>query len=605
MTRPIAPTGLIRSLFVLLITAPVAADDTIVGSPHDLSMMSPNSIKAVSEDRVCIFCHVPHNAQPQAPAWNRFDPQTYYRVYQSSTTDARIGQPSGPSKMCLSCHDGLMALGMVGSGANLPGDPPPDHPIVMTRYFMPPGPSNLTNDLSDDHPIGFRYDRALYRRDPEIRPPDAISREIPLGKHGEVHCTACHDPHNNRLGNFLRITDRRSALCLTCHDQFGWRESSHANVPAHTVGRRVDPNGPLPYSSMPDNGCAICHKVHSAPRPQQLLRFPGNDTNCLNCHDGTVARTNILSEINKLSGHRTGLLNREHDPAERDLTMPPHAVCADCHDPHASRPDPPVRVRGSIPVLSDGATRGARGITIAGAPTKKATFVYEICFRCHADNASRIRSTVVRWVQESNTRREFQPFNPSFHPVTSPRANPDVVSLIPLWNTGTVMSCTDCHSSENAKSVGGGGPNGPHGSRYQPLLNQRYETRDLSVESAQSYALCYQCHDRTSILRDDSFSLHRLHIVVARTPCAVCHDPHGIPAGSGPSDGHTNLINFDRFVVRPVQTAGGLLPVRYQDTGKYTGNCTLQCHGVTHINLGYGPGAAPPPKLKLLGRLGK
>jgi hypothetical protein len=166
------------------------------------------------------------------------------------------------------------------------------------------------------------------------------------------------------------------------------------------------------------------------------------------------------------------------------------------------------------------------------------------------------------------------------------------------------MSCTDCHCSENAHRVGGGGPNGPHGSRFQPLLNQRYDTRDGTIESAQAYALCYQCHDRTSILRDDSFSLHRLHIVVARTPCAVCHDPHGIPAGAGPSNEHTNLINFDRFVVRPVQTAGGLLPVRYQDTGKYSGNCTLQCHGVTHINLAYGPGA-PPPKLKILGRAGR
>ena len=232
----------ILSLPIIAAAGVVRADDSIVGSPHDLSALGPGPIRAVSEDRICIFCHAPHNAQPQSPLWNRFDPQLHYRVYQSSTTDARIGQPSGPSKMCLSCHDGLMALGMVTTGLDRPGDPPADHPIVMTRRFMPPGESNLTNDLSDDHPIGFRYDRALTRRDPQIRSPDLVSREIPLGKHNEVHCTACHAPPNNRLGVCLRISDRRSALCLTCHDLDGWSRSAHAIVPAPTFCRRVDPN---------------------------------------------------------------------------------------------------------------------------------------------------------------------------------------------------------------------------------------------------------------------------------------------------------------------------------------------------------------------------
>ena len=50
-----------------------------------------------------------------------------------------------------------MALGNVLSR-------PADHPIVMTARTIPPGTADLTNDLSDDHPIGFRYDRALSNR---------------------------------------------------------------------------------------------------------------------------------------------------------------------------------------------------------------------------------------------------------------------------------------------------------------------------------------------------------------------------------------------------------------------------------------------------------
>ncbi len=591
------------TLMLSLSPAAVRADDTVVGSPHDLSVNSPWPIRAVSEDRVCIFCHVPHNAQPQAPAWNRFDPQLFYRVYQSSTTDARIDQPSGPSKMCLSCHDGLMALGMVGAGANRPGDPPATDPIVMTRRYMPPGPSNLTNDLSDDHPIGFRYDRALFRRDRELRPPDAVSREIPLGKHKEVHCTACHDPHNNRLGNFLRITDRRSALCLTCHDLRGWPDGAHATITAATTGRRVDPNEPLPYGSMPDNGCASCHKVHTAPQPARLLRFRREEDNCLNCHDGGVARTDILAQTNKASGHRTDRQTGVHDPRERELSMRPHVECVDCHNPHAAQRDLPLRVRSQTPVPAEGSVRGASGISQFGAPVQPARYVYEICYRCHADNPVRARSNIVRQVNENNARREFSPTNPSFHPVVGSRRNSDVVSLLPPNVLGTVISCTDCHNADDARGLGGGGgANGPHGSRWFPLLARRYETRDFTVESPSAYALCYGCHDRTSILRDDSFPFHRLHIVVARSPCSACHDPHGVGTGFSIGSDHTNLINFDLSIARPVPTAGGLLPVRFQDTGRYSGNCTLACHGVPHINLVYGAGGGPP-KTKLFGSI--
>jgi hypothetical protein len=155
---------------------------SIVGSPHDLSAFGPGRIHAVEEEEVCIFCHAPHNATGQTPLWNRLDRTANYRIYQSSTTDARIDQPSGPSKMCLSCHDGAMTLGLVASR-------PETQPIITTFRTMPPGPSDLTEDLSDDHPIGFRFDRALANRDRQLKNPDILTDTLPLGAHGEVHCT--------------------------------------------------------------------------------------------------------------------------------------------------------------------------------------------------------------------------------------------------------------------------------------------------------------------------------------------------------------------------------------------------------------------------------
>ncbi len=140
------------------------ADESVVNSKHDLSVRGPGPIRAVQETEVCVFCHTPHNAAPQTPLWNRENPRTHYRIYESSTIDARIDQPSGPSKMCLSCHDGSMALGNVLSR-------PASEPIVMTARTIPPGHADLTSDLSDDHPIGFRYDRALVNADRQLRDP--------------------------------------------------------------------------------------------------------------------------------------------------------------------------------------------------------------------------------------------------------------------------------------------------------------------------------------------------------------------------------------------------------------------------------------------------
>ena len=117
---------------VLWMGGAVAAQDTIVGSPHDLSVSGPGRIHALEEEQVCIFCHAPHNATGQSPLWNRHMPPTHYRIYESSTTDARIDQPSGPSKMCLSCHDGALALGLVASRPVL-------QPIVMSQRTIPPG----------------------------------------------------------------------------------------------------------------------------------------------------------------------------------------------------------------------------------------------------------------------------------------------------------------------------------------------------------------------------------------------------------------------------------------------------------------------------------
>jgi predicted CXXCH cytochrome family protein len=563
----------------MVLVGSAAADDSVVNSKHDLSARGPGPVRAVGETEICIFCHAPHNAAPQTPLWNRENPRTHYRIYQSSTTDARINQPSGPSKMCLSCHDGSMALGNVLSR-------PESHPIVMTSRTIPPGTTDLTNDLSDDHPIGFRYDRALSTADRQIKAPEVVSVELPLGAHGEMHCTTCHDAHNNELGDFLRVSDRMAAICTSCHAMTGWAGSSHAISPQATRGRAVDPSEPLKYTSVEENACLSCHKVHSAAERERLLRHSREEDGCLNCHDGSIARFNIAADIGKRSGHDGRRFNRVHDAAETALSMRRHVECADCHNPHAVQHAPIGQVGGSFGPTVKGTNLNVQGVTTSGRETRESDFLYEICLKCHGDSLNQERQRTQRQVDTRDLRRALQTSNPSFHPVFGPRRADDVPSLDSPMRAGSLVTCTDCHNSDNARALGGSGPNGPHGSIYDSVLAREYTTSDFTVESAAAYSLCYECHSRDSILGDESFSLHRLHVVDQRTPCSVCHDAHGVPRGGAGSGDHSHLINFDLAMVTPSDAPNGRR-IEYRDQGRFAGTCTLTCHGVSHVNYPY------------------
>jgi hypothetical protein len=144
--------------------------------------------------------------------------------------------------------------------------------------------------------------------------------------------------------------------------------------------------------------------------------------------------------------------------------------------------------------------------------------------------------------------------------------------------TRRFISCQDCHDNPDARDAGGTEINGPHGSRYDFILAARYDTADFSMESPQSYALCYECHDRNSILGNESFPLHQRHVVRGRVPCSACHSPHGV---TGSPAQHDHLINFDLAIV-----GGQRL---YVATGRFSGSCTLTCHGVQHVNFVYQP----------------
>ncbi|MHC4064260.1 MAG: cytochrome c3 family protein [Planctomycetota bacterium] len=547
-----------------------SAQQRVSETVHNLSATGPGMARAAAESQVCVFCHAPHNTSGVRPLWNRELPMTNYKIYESSTLDARPGQPTGASKLCLSCHDGTIALGSVLSRQ--------DRIRMSGGDYIPAGLSNLGTDLSDDHPISFFYTSGLAASDLQLASPVAMPAEVKLDSSGQLQCTSCHNPHDNSHGKFMVMSDEFGALCTACHQMDGWNASAHMSTSAAVTTART---GDWPYATVAQNACRSCHRSHTAGGPERLLIHEAEEENCLSCHDGLVARSNILAELDKITAHDPRRYSGVHDPVETPLGSNVHVECADCHNPHAASAESYSTAYAPI----GGTLAKVRGLTTGAGLIEEARYEYEVCFRCHADSAVRLRSRVGRQVQEANLRLKFNPTSPSFHPVTVSSPNRDTVSLAPGLATGTMIRCTDCHNNDAGPGAGGNGPAGPHGSNYDFLLERNYTVRDDTNESEFEYALCYKCHQRSSILSDTSFSAHRQHIVDEMTPCSACHDPHGVSMTQSFGSDHTHLINFDTQIVRPDSVSRR---IEFRDLGTFSGSCTLVCHGAEHRNRTYG-----------------
>lgn len=228
---------------------------TIVGSVHDFSAQGPSGrTLGAGAERVCSYCHVGHDV-PAQPAWNPATTTRAFRMYSAANSSTFVlahGEDNTPSRpvgeaslVCLSCHDGTIA-------SNAPNQAP-----LRGNSRSPLATTGLGTDLTNDHPISFTYDRALFllkggNRPGGLRDPDttlavtrrslAIQREDEMGAdtvatqmlyprrgshlRDQVECVSCHDPHlqgdpADPAGTypFLVMTNQRSRLCFTCHNK--------------------------------------------------------------------------------------------------------------------------------------------------------------------------------------------------------------------------------------------------------------------------------------------------------------------------------------------------------------------------------------------------
>ena len=207
-----------------LLAAQAVMAGTIVGSKHDFTTTTWTT-------KICIACHTPHNADVSiaaAPLWNHTNSTAIYTPYTSSSYNGGA-QTYGPGTLlCLSCHDGTIAMDAFGGAAG----------TASTRLT---GNAKIGPDLRGTHPMGFAYTAASLTADPSLANPttatvrigDAttfatgtINAMLLIGT--KLECSSCHDVHNTytngpklvKMLNSGKIVTQGAAnqeMCMACH----------------------------------------------------------------------------------------------------------------------------------------------------------------------------------------------------------------------------------------------------------------------------------------------------------------------------------------------------------------------------------------------------
>jgi len=461
---------------VIVFTIPVMAlgGSKVENTVHNLSSSGQGDITS-SENRVCVFCHTPHNSNPAKPLWNHSLSGSTYTAYNSTTLDTTSTSMKSltgtTTKLCLSCHDGTIAIGNL---ANMN--------IAMSDNSGTEGPklnndklissANLGINLGNDHPVLFKPDGS----DLEINTSSTL-----YDSGGYLQCTSCHEPHDNTYGNFLVKDNTNGALCTTCHTKNGW-SSGNAH---YDVGMT----------------CQDCHTPHNANEPVRL-KAASEEKLCYQCHDDTGSRygewtsvPDIGSVIDNASGGSVhpiedANLSNRHDALENNTdgkvsSSNKHSECSDCHDPH--------QVTASNPL------NGVPGVDLSGTAVSSISNSYELCYKCHqGTNGLQDSTNSVKYVFDNRNYTH--------------------------GNGTNVERCNKCHGG-NSEDVTG---EAVHGSNAPGLLTQ---SQFVDVANPGQNDLCVSCHENGGngppqiYFVDATGSQHN-------TKCTACHGD-SVNYGSG------------------------------------------------------------------------
>ncbi len=155
--------------------------------------------------QICSICHVLHNKHTAIQRyingllWNKQPDRFVYTLYHSawsasynltrdtntsSSTRRQGNLPDGLSKICLSCHDGIVA------------------PDFIMHHF-----------------VSVLYDRTKTSlRDPLVTEMGISGTISEILDKGIVQCTSCHDVHGKESADNTRLLRvKKNKICSVCH----------------------------------------------------------------------------------------------------------------------------------------------------------------------------------------------------------------------------------------------------------------------------------------------------------------------------------------------------------------------------------------------------
>ena len=277
MKKILSLLALVSLAATVVYAAPTALPgDGVINSPHDMNVAARlNGAGGDAQGRVCAFCHTPHHALDPAtglaagvdymPLWSHnLSTNNTFTTYGSATFDgiytggAGVDPLIGPSRLCMSCHDGTVAVdqhygnagtltlnqasddAFGGISVGLSGNFTNDHPIGFS--FLDAITADNAHYAAGQGVQGFKFDSAAVTAGTAVYPANAHGYNMPIqatlytpdgGTTYYMTCATCHDVHNKdnasnttdgttvtNAYNYLVYGDQyKSALCVACHDK--------------------------------------------------------------------------------------------------------------------------------------------------------------------------------------------------------------------------------------------------------------------------------------------------------------------------------------------------------------------------------------------------
>ena len=316
------------------------------------------------------------------------------------------------------------------------------------------------------------------------------------------------------------------------------------------------------FAESPTRVTCLTSKCHTGMSETKFLHSPIQANGCVVCHQllGPLeknkklptAHPNIALDMGKNQAILCLKCHVEWGKSFNEKAHPHSAIskfgCTSCHNPH-----------------------GADNKKLL----KKTEFKQELCLSCHKkdDNWEKgKKENIHRAINVENKCLNCHEIHASNKPKLL-KAEPAVLCIgchkytTEIKANGSLHTpvkkgeCLKCHS--------------PHFGVYKNLLDKNYQADTYVPNAAESFQLCFSCHDpmKTTKFRNGEKNLHDLHVLNkakgSDRGCSTCHSVHG--------------ANQEMQIANSFSYKTLSLPIIFikQTNG---GNCTTACHGLKNYD---------------------